>query len=40
MNCSATSVIAGWHAVNIAMLPFLVLAGNTLIRLALRRLPA
>jgi MFS family permease len=36
MNCSGTSVIAGWQAVNIAMLPFLVLAGGSLIWLALR----
>jgi cyanate permease len=36
MNCSGTSVIAGWNAVNIAMLPFLVLAGGSLIWLALR----
>ncbi|MGB5837489.1 MAG: MFS transporter [Albidovulum sp.] len=37
MNCSGTSVIAGWHAVNFAMLPFLVLAGSALIWLLLRR---
>ncbi|MEZ5731076.1 MAG: MFS transporter [Paracoccaceae bacterium] len=36
MNCSGSSVIAGWNAVNIAMLPFLVLAGGSLIWLALR----
>ena len=36
MNCSGTSVIAGWQAVNIAMLPFLVLAGGALIWLAMR----
>ncbi|MGB5068324.1 MAG: MFS transporter [Albidovulum sp.] len=36
MNCSGTSVIAGWNAVNIAMLPFLVLAGGSLVWLALR----
>ena len=36
MNCSGSSVEAGWHAVNIAMLPFLVLAGGALIWLALR----
>jgi MFS family permease len=36
MNCSGTSVIAGWQAVNIAMLPFLVLAGGALIWLVLR----
>ncbi|MDI3337441.1 MFS transporter [Defluviimonas aestuarii] len=36
MNCSGTSVIAGWQAVNLAMLPFLVLAGGSLIWLVLR----
>lgn len=36
MNCSGTSVIAGWHAVNLAMLPFLVLAGASLIWLVMR----
>ncbi len=36
MNCSGTSVVAGWQAVNIAMLPFLVLAGGSLIWLVLR----
>ncbi len=36
MNCSGGSVIAGWNAVNLAMLPFLVLAGVALIWL-LRR---
>ena len=36
MNCSGTSVAAGWHAVNIAMLPFLVLAGGALIWLVMR----
>ncbi|WP_347313550.1 MFS transporter [Defluviimonas sp. SAOS-178_SWC] len=36
MNCSGSSVIAGWQAVNIAMLPFLVLAGGSLIWLVLR----
>ena len=39
MNCSGTSVIAGWNAVNIAMLPFLVLAGASLIWLSLRPKP-
>ncbi|MCW1919381.1 MFS transporter [Rhodobacter sp. KR11] len=37
MNCSGSSVIAGWQAVNLAMLPFLVLAGGALIWLAFRR---
>jgi MFS family permease len=36
MNCSGTDVVAGWQAVNIAMLPFLVLAGGALIWLVLR----
>lgn len=36
MNCSGTSVHAGWQAVNIAMLPFLMLAGGVLIWLWLR----
>jgi MFS family permease len=36
MNCSGTGVIAGWQAVNLAMLPFLVLAGGALIWLVMR----
>lgn len=36
MNCSGGSVQAGWAAVNIAMLPFLALAGGALIWLWLR----
>jgi MFS family permease len=36
MNCSGGSVEAGWAAVNIAMLPFLVLAGGALIWLAMQ----
>ncbi|MFA5538193.1 MAG: MFS transporter [Gemmobacter sp.] len=36
MNCTGGSAEEGWHAVNIAMLPFLVLAGGALIWLALR----
>jgi MFS family permease len=36
MNCTGGSVQAGWQAVNLAMLPFLVLAGGALIWLALR----
>lgn len=36
MNCSGTNVVAGWQAVNIAMLPFLVLAGGALIWLVMR----
>ena len=36
MNCSGGSVQAGWQFVNIAMLPFLVLAGGALIWLWMR----
>ncbi len=36
MNCSGASVQAGWSAVNMAMLPFLVLAGGALLWLVLR----
>jgi len=36
MNCSGGSAIEGWTAVNIAMAPFLALAGGALIWLALR----
>ncbi|MFV0493160.1 MAG: MFS transporter [Pseudorhodobacter sp.] len=36
MNCSGSSVQAGWQAVNIAMAPFLILAGGALIWLVLR----
>lgn len=36
LNCSGTGVVAGWQAVNMAMLPFLVLAGGSLIWLVLR----
>ena len=36
MNCSGGTVREGWHAVNLAMLPFLALAGGALIWLALR----
>jgi ABC-type uncharacterized transport system involved in gliding motility auxiliary subunit len=31
MNCSGGSVQAGWQMVNLAMLPFLVLAGGALV---------
>jgi MFS family permease len=37
MNCSGGSAIEGWAAVNIAMIPFLVLAGGALIWLVLRQ---
>jgi MFS family permease len=36
MNCSGGSVEAGWQAVNLAMLPFLILAGGALIWLAMQ----
>ncbi|WP_394196695.1 MFS transporter [Litoreibacter albidus] len=36
MNCSGGSPVEGWNAVNIAMIPFLTLAGGALIWLALR----
>lgn len=36
MNCSGGSVQAGWQAVNIAMVPFLVLAGGALIWMAMQ----
>jgi MFS family permease len=36
MNCAGGSVQAGWQAVNMAMLPFLVLAGGALLWLWLR----
>ncbi len=40
MNCSGGTVQAGWAAVNLAMVPFLVLAGGALIWLAMRPRPA
>jgi MFS family permease len=40
MNCSGGSPVEGWTAVNLAMGPFLVLAGGALIWLAFRREPA
>ena len=36
MNCMGGSAQAGWNAVNLAMLPFLVLAGGALLWLMLR----
>jgi MFS family permease len=36
MNCSGSSPQAGWASVNMAMLPFLVLAGASLIWFAMR----
>jgi MFS family permease len=38
MNCAGGSVVAGWQMVNLAMLPFLILAGGALIWLWLRPL--
>jgi MFS family permease len=36
MNCSGGDVVQGWNAVNLAMVPFLVLAGGALIWLGRR----
>lgn len=36
MNCAGGNVVEGWNAVNIAMVPFLTLAGGALIWLTLR----
>jgi hypothetical protein len=36
MNCAGGSVQAGWNMVNLAMLPFLVLAGGALIWLVMQ----
>ena len=36
MNCSGGSPIEGWTAVNLAMIPFLALAGSALIWLTMR----
>ncbi|MEP2031179.1 MAG: MFS transporter [Paracoccaceae bacterium] len=36
MNCSGGSAVEGWQAVNIAMIPFLALAGGALIWLVLK----
>jgi MFS family permease len=36
MNCSGGDAVEGWYAVNIAMIPFLALAGGALIWLMLR----
>jgi MFS family permease len=36
MNCSGSDVQTGWQMVNLAMLPFLVMAGGALIWLAMR----
>lgn len=40
MNCSGGSIVAGWNAVNLAMLPFLALAGGALLWLVRRPRPA
>ncbi|MEM6759642.1 MAG: MFS transporter [Pseudomonadota bacterium] len=39
MNCSGGDAVEGWTAVNIAMIPFLTLAGASLIWLSLRSKP-
>ena len=39
MNCSGTDVVQGWTAVNMAMIPFLMLAGTALIWLLFRNDP-
>lgn len=36
MNCSGGDVVAGWNAVNLAMIPFLILAGGALTWLMLK----
>ena len=36
MNCAGGDAVQGWAAVNMAMVPFLVLAGASLIWLAMR----
>jgi len=40
MNCSGSDVQTGWQMVNIAMIPFLVLAGGALIWLVMKPKPA
>jgi MFS family permease len=37
MNCSGGNAVEGWAAVNMAMVPFLALAGGSLLWLVLRR---
>jgi MFS family permease len=39
MNCSGADAVHGWNAVNLAMIPFLALAGAALIWLTLRPAP-
>lgn len=39
MNCSGASAVEGWTAVNLAMAPFLVLAGGALLWMVLRPAP-
>ncbi len=36
MNCSGGTAVNGWHAVNFAMIPFLLLAGSALIWLSMQ----
>ena len=40
MNCSGGTGVQGWYAVNLAMAPFLALAGGSLIWLMMRPKPA
>jgi MFS family permease len=40
MNCAGADAVAGWSAVNLAMVPFLALAGGALIWLSLRPMDA
>ncbi|MEM8580876.1 MAG: MFS transporter [Pseudomonadota bacterium] len=40
LNCSGGDVVTGWNAVNLAMAPFIMLAGGTLIWMVLRPRPA
>lgn len=40
MNCSGGDVVAGWSAVNLAMLPLLAIAGGALIWLVMKPKPA
>ena len=37
MNCAGATPVAGWTAVNLAMIPFLTLAGGALVWLTIRR---
>jgi uncharacterized membrane protein len=37
LNCAGGTTVEGWNAVNLAMIPFLVLAGASLIWLSRQR---